>query len=456
MSTALISEILSAVSGDHENPPPDQIKITGEGGLFSYFPVTDLAAATMGAAGLMVHRLAGLDQTATPSVIVDKRLASMWFGWTLRPEGWEVPGAWNAIAGDYRTRDGWIKLHTNAPHHRTAAVKTLGVREDRDAVAKAVAAHDAAELEQAIVDAGGCAAELRSLEDWAVHPQGQAVAGDPLILWQMVGRATPMGLPDDPSRPLKGIRILDLTRVLAGPVSSRFLAGYGADVLRIDPPDWDEPGVIPEVTLGKRCAGLDLRLTEDRKRFEELLVSADLMLHGYRPGALSGLGYGLDDLRKINPSLVDVCLDAYGWNGPWAGRRGFDSLVQMSSGIAEFGMKQSGADHPVPLPVQALDHATGYLIAAAALHALDRRARDGEVLSGRLSLARTSKLLADHRQDRHDAEMAVETGADLDARVEQTSWGPARRIKFPVNVSGAPAHWPHPATALRTAAAEWQ
>lgn len=148
------------------------------------------------------------------------------------------------------------------------------------------------------------------------------------------------------SRPLAGIKVLDLTRVLAGPVATRFLAGLGARVLRIDPPDWDEPGVVPEVTLGKNCARLDLRQTADRARFEALLSDCDMIVHGYRPGALDRLGYGFDLRRALRPGLIDISLCAYGWSGPWAARRGFDSLVQMSCGIADRGRVWRQTDRP--------------------------------------------------------------------------------------------------------------
>jgi hypothetical protein len=134
--------------------------------------------------------------------------------------------------------------------------------------------------------------------------------------------------------------------VLADPVASRFLAAYGANVLRIDPPGWEEPGVVPEVTLGKRCARLDLRRAEDRATFEALLSEADILLHGYRPSALDRLGFDSGTRCGLSPGLIAVCLCAYGWSGPWAARRGFDSLVQMSTGIADAGMRWRNADKP--------------------------------------------------------------------------------------------------------------
>ncbi|WP_373997074.1 CoA transferase [Duganella vulcania] len=256
---------------------------------------------------------------------------------------------------------------------------------------------------------------------------------------------------------MAGLKVLDLTRVLAGPVATRFLAGYGADVLRIDPPSWDEPGVIPEVTLGKRCARLDLRLARDRDVFETLLAQADVLVHGYRPAALEGLGFGEEVRRRLNPGLVDVALDAYGWTGPWSGRRGFDSLVQMSAGIAERGMRWRNADHPVPLPVQALDHATGYLIAAAAVRGLVRRLEEGRTTQARLSLARTALLLIGLSPSEKAAAqpLAPITEADLAPTLEQTAWGPARRYLPPVAIDGAPITWDRPAAKLGSSPPKW-
>ena len=414
--------------GGHERAL-EQVSFVGEGDLPSAFAVTDLASAAIATAALAVSE--------GSRVTVDRRLASMWFHTSLRPIGWKLPAPWDPIAGDYPCADGWIRLHTNAPHHRRAAEQVLGVQGDREAVARAVAGWEKTKLETAVVAAGGCAAEMRSAAEWARHPQGRAVAGEPLA--HLEGRGA--------AKPLRGARVLDLTRVLAGPVATRFLAGFGADVLRIDPPGWDEPGVVPEVTSGKRCARLDLREARDRATFEGLLSKADVLIHGYRPEALERLGFGVEARRKLAPGLVDVSLDAYGWTGPWAGRRGFDSLLQMSSGIAEAGMRWRKADKPVPLPVQALDHATGYLMAAAAIRGLN-----GGFARARLSLARTARLLTEQADA---SPLAPETEADLAPSVEKTSWGDARRLLPPVTVEGAPMQWSRGASALGSAEARW-
>jgi hypothetical protein len=369
---------------------------------------------------------------------------------------------WDPIAGDYRTRNGWIRLHTNAPHHRAAALAVLQVASTKDAVAAAAQEWDGQKLEDAVVAAGGCAAVMHTREQWLGSAQGIAVSEEPLVAWidlEAFGMETSrdrMRSLDHPesnaagTQPLAGIRVLDLTRVLAGPVATRFLALLGADVLRVDPPAWEE-GVIPEVTLGKRTTRLDLTHTADSATLSDLLSTADVVVHGYRPGALAALGFGTDALQRIRPGLIEVSLDAYGWSGPLAGRRGFDSLVQMSTGIADAGMTRGGADRPVPLPVQALDQATGYLLAAAALTALTHRRETGIGRSARLSLARTAHLLLGRIGE---GDHSPFPGA-LETTPEETSWGPARRIRPPFEIEGAVLH-ASPARALGLDAPGWQ
>jgi hypothetical protein len=447
-SARFLRAIWSAVGGDAALAA--RVAFEAAGDLPSAFPVSDMAAGAVAAAALAVAELAG-----APAVTVDRRLASFWFGFSLRPDGWAPAPPWDPIAGDYAASDGWIRLHTNAPRHRAAALAVLRVDGDKDAVSRAVAAWKADDLEAAIVANGGCAAAMRSLGAWAEHPQGKAVTGEAIVRrsdGDAAGRAMPAV---DPSRPLAGVKVLDLTRVLAGPVATRFLAGYGADVLRIDPPRWDEPAITPEVTLGKRCARLDLRDAAGRETLLRLLADADLFMHGYRPGALEHLGLGEAARRAVRPGLIDVSLDAYGWSGPWSGRRGFDSLVQMSAGIAEAGMRRAGAERPTPLPVQALDHATGYILATAAVRGLIDRRSAGAGSSWRASLARTAALLASLPASGAAQPFADRSDADLAGGVEATAWGPARRLKPPVVVEGAPMRWERAATDLGSSPARW-
>lgn len=412
----------------------------------SVYAVSDFAEATIGAAGV-----AGAHAMGVADVQVDRRRASLWFDMTVQPDGWETPSIWDAIAGVYKARDGWIRLHTNAPHHRDAALSVLQVSANREAVGRAVGTWSAEALETSIVDASGCAARLMSEAEWASHPQGRALAAEPLIHWKQreAHKKAPMNVGS-----LKGIRVLDLTRVLAGPVATRLMAGFGADVLRIDPPWWNEPAAELEVTLGKRCAGLDLRLTADRDVLAELMRHADIVVHGYRADALETIGFGKDVRRALNPDLIDVSLNAYGWTGPWKTRRGFDSLVQMSCGIAHRGMIETGVGKPVPLPVQALDHGTGYLAAACALRALKAR-QEGRVLSARVSLARTAELLKARPKNSMSEPGVTLCGSDLAGDMEETDWGPAYRVAPPATINGQGPKWGRGAGKLRRHTAKW-
>ncbi len=431
------------------------VSFSGSASLPSVFPVSDFAAAAVGAAGIAVAEFMTASFGVRPHVAVDRRLASLWFGFSIRPIDWTLPAPWDPIAGDYATADGWIRLHTNAPLHRAAALSVLRVAAEKQAVAAAVAHWKAEELETAIVGNKGCAAAMRSLAEWKTHPQGEAVIRERLINT----RATAdFGKPLDlsvPTRPLQGIRVLDLTRVLAGPVATRFLAGLGADVLRIDPPTWDEPGVVPDVTLGKRCARLDLRAADGRTTFLELLRRADVLVHGYRSDALDNLGLDARLRRETRPGLVDISLDAYGWTGPWRHRRGFDSLVQMSVGIADAGMRTLGRDRPTPLPVQALDHATGYLMAAAAVRGLRERLETGQGFEGRTSLARVAELLVNAPVAGIAGNLGSAEEADWSNGLEATDFGMARRLRSPINIASTPLQWDRPAAKLGGAPPTW-
>jgi crotonobetainyl-CoA:carnitine CoA-transferase CaiB-like acyl-CoA transferase len=453
-ATLVTRSVWSAIGGDEQTI--GSVSFTGTGGLPSAYAVTDFAASAIATASLAIVELIRTSNGTTPSTVVDRRNTSLWFGMSLRPLGWQLPPPWDPIAGDYRTSDGWIRLHTNAPHHRASAERVLGAHPDRDAMARVVERWRKGELEKAIVEAGGCAAEMRTAAEWAEHAQGRAVNAEPLAHIATPDSAPIRDWPVQPSRPLRGLRVLDLTRVLAGPVATRFLAAFGADVLRIDPPGWDEPGVVPEVTLGKLCARLNLHDGGDRRTFEALLSQADIVVHSYRPEALDRLGFDSARRRGLSPGLIDVCLDAYGWSGPWASRRGFDSLVQMSTGIADAGMRWRKADRPVPLPVQALDHATGYLMAAVAIRAVTLRLKEGKGTAARLSLARTATLLQDVGTSDDRGELPPETSADVSSTVESTDWGEARRVNPPVTIEGTPMRWDHPACKLGSSAAQWR
>lgn len=446
------SALLAAMIQDLElSEPLRQITVRREGELDACFPVTGLATASMASAGIALQAL--LSRQNAP-LSVDQILASYWFSASHFPLNRPSAALWDEFAGDYATRDGWIRLHTNARHHRLAMEHVLGISKDKSELAQRVADWGKIELEDAVVSAGGCAAAMLKHDEWLAHPHGKTVAAEPLFWQQYHAEAPSPAYALPPARPLAGVRVLDLTRIIAGPVATRFLAGLGAKVLRLDPPGWEEPTLVEEITLGKRCARLDLKSSAGRELFKTLLAGADVLVHGYRADALDALGFDAETRQILSPGLVDVSLNAWGWRGPWRNKRGFDSLVQMSSGIAEAGQRWKQAERPHPLPVQALDHATGYLMAAAVLKGLKVRHEQHRGYSARLSLARTAALLMAHPAGEPTSLAAIDRH-DFQPLIEWSEFGPANRLKFPLMLAGTPVTWETPPAALGSATAAW-
>jgi len=449
-----------------------RLQLTGAGSTPSWFAVSDFAQAAIGTAVAEVQALRRLCWNVRGTACVDRVLASQWCMHSVYPIGWDRPATWDEFAGDYPCADGWIRLHTNAPHHRRAALNVLHNPASKSAALDAVSHWSGVALESAVVAAGGAAAFMMSRNDWLLHSQGRAVNAEPVVAWREK-MLPPVGHRQiklsTPSRPLQGVRVLDMTRVLAGPVCTRFLASLGADVLRIDPPDWNEDGNALEMTIGKRCAGLDLNRQHDRDLFESLVEACDVLVHGYRGDALSKLGYDDASIAALNPGCIDVALNAYGWSGAWANRRGFDSLVQMSTGIAEFGQNASRSCAPVPLPFQALDHVTGYLMAATVVQAVSQRVSSGRAYAARLSLARQAQLLWDiggpavnaatistlnNHQLSNDSEADI-GDSHMAAGIEKTPWGSLQRLRHPFAIEGVEIRYEHPVSKLRTSVARW-
>jgi CoA-transferase family III len=461
VAQSLLNSVWQAAGGEPKRTA--QVSFTGYGSLPSFFAVTELAAATMGAAGLALasmidtlNKASGLKSETHPSVIVDRRLASFWFASTLRPEGWEAPTYREVAAADYLAQDGWLRLHTNAAHHLSAALKVLECAATSDAIARAVSTWPRDVLEARILAEGGCAATMLTTEQWLKEPQGKAISQEPLIDWTPGTKGLSGPWPFEATQPLKGLKVLDMTRVLAGPAATRMLAGLGAQVLRLDAPMWEESNA-PEMTLGKYCAELDLRQASHRAHWTKLLSEADILVHGYRSDALANMGLDAQTRQRLRPGLIDVSLDAYGFTGPWHNRRGFDSLVQMSMGFAQTGQQLGHSDRPDPLPVQALDHATGYLLATAVLKGLETRIKTRQGSIARASLARTGALLLTTLDPLgpERPRLLPETREDLSDEMEQTGWGLAKRIKWPVTVSGVNMRWYLGAGPLKRHAAHW-
>lgn len=445
------------------------LQLTGGGAAKSCYSVAEYSQAAVAAAVQEVQCLRGSVWALNTPAAVNRELCAAWSLSSIQPMGWPLPAAWDEFAGDYPCKDGWIRLHTNALHHRAAALAVLDNPDTLEAARAAVSGRVGLELESEVVAAGGAAAFMMSQEQWNSHEQGKAVNAEPVVTWRE-SQSSGTGLHgslETPERPLKGIKVLDLTRVLAGPVCTRFLASVGAEVLRIDPPGWDEDGNALEMTLGKRCAGLDLNKASDHSRFNFLLQQADVLVHGYRCDALEILGFGESMRASINPNLIDVALNAYGWKGPWSNRRGFDSLVQMSSGIAHFGQQSFIAKKPVPLPYQALDHVTGYLMAAAVIRAIREKYETNRTYSARLSLARQAKLLQDltalayedmpisKKSMPQESTLLPVSDVHLAPQIETTPWGKLRRLRLPYEIEGVDLGFDHPVSRLRSSAPAW-
>ncbi len=354
----------------------DAVTLTGEEPqLPSSFRVAAAAQASIAAAGLAAAQIWKLRSGQSQDVAVDIRHAVVECRSEryLRVDGKPPPPAWDAIAGIYKTRDRrLVRLHTNFRHHRDAVCKVLNCKPERDEVQAALMQWDGEAFETAAY-AGGCVVALmRSHDEWSDLPHAKALAALPPISIEKIGDATPKPWPAG-DRPLEGVRVLDLSRVIAGPVAGRTLAVHGADVLLIAGPDLP---AIPWLTIdtgrGKLTGFVELKSQQGRSTLRDLLAGADIFSQGYRPLALANLGFSAEDAARISPGIIYVSLSAYGHAGPWAERRGFDSLVQTATGFNHAEGQAAGVDGPKELPAQMLDHATGYLMAFGAMMARAR------------------------------------------------------------------------------------
>jgi hypothetical protein len=427
--------------------------LTGpDGTLASPLPVTAMAMATVAAAGIAAADLAAARFSVRPPVRIDSRDVATAFTSErhLKVNGSGGP-TFARLSRFFQAQDGWVRLHANYPHHRNALLTALKVSETREdtliaAVAEAIAQRRATDIEDLVVAHGGLAAALRTPAQWLAHPAGAAASHLPLC------RVTPLA-PGPPfaarssGLPAAGVRVLDLTRVIAGPVAGRTLALLGADVLRVDSPRL--PELLPQhldTGMGKNSTLLDLAQRSDRATFDELLTSADVVLTGYRHDAMLRLGLSPRELASSRPGLVVATLTAWGTDGPWADRRGFDSLVQVATGIASI----TGEDgRPGQLPAQALDHGTGYLMAAAVLRSLAERVRGvAEGWHAELALAGTAAwLLRADRPTEVPDNPVIEP--DLIRRGELTYARP------PLLFAGGPVDWAHPAVEWGSSPAHW-
>ena len=456
MPLAALREILAAAGVDAADLP----EISGADPVVrTRYRVGTAGAAALAALGLAAARFGELRGLPRQRVAVDLRAAaaSLRSARYLRIGGRPPPPQWDPLSGFFPVRDGWISIHCNFPNHRNAALEVLQAEPSRQEAEKKSAAWHGEALEDAIHAAGGCAGFVRSAAEWQRHAQAQAVAARPLIEIVRIADAPPERVSKG-ARPLEGVRVLDLTRVLAGPTCARSLAEHGADVLKISAAHLADSGPMDVDTgIGKLSARLDLRSGDDRAKLERLVAESDVFSQSYRPGSLAARGFSAEALAALRPGIVCISLSAWDTSGPWRARRGFDSIVQSVSGMAALSARDG---RPQYLPVSAIDYVSGYLMAFGATVALERRAREGGSWLVRVALARVGRWIADrgilpqNTLDEVPAELPDQELQALMGEME-TPAGTIRYLRPVVQLSHTPPYWSRPPVPLGTHPAAW-
>ncbi|WP_342361020.1 CoA transferase [Terrarubrum flagellatum] len=455
----LLVDLWSQAGGDPA--ALERLRLTGEEpSLPSSFRVGAVAQTTIAAAALAAAEVHHQRGAARQDVSVDMRHASIEFRSEryFSVDGAPAPELWDMIAGVYRCGDGrWVRLHTNFPHHRDGVLALLNCVYDKGAVAQALSKWKAEEFEAAAAERKLVVAMMRSFEEWDAHPHDVALAGLPLFSLERIGDAPPETRASS-ARPLSGVRVLELTRIIAGPVCGRTLAVHGADVMLVTAPHLPSIDALAMDTgRGKLATSLDLRDPLQRESFARLVRGADIIVQGYRPGGLADLGFGPEECAKLRPGIIYVSLSAYSHDGPWADRRGFDSLVQTATGFNHAEAEAAGSTSPKPLPCQALDHGTGYLMAFVAMMALARRAREGGSWHARLSLAQTARWMRGLGRLDNGLSAPEPSDREVNAQLETTpsGFGTLTATRHAAMMSATQAKWERPSVPLGFHAPQW-
>lgn len=439
----------------------DAVTLTGEEPVLpSSFRVGAAAQVTIAAAGLAATEIwkARSGQAQTVSVDMLHAAVECRSERYLRVDDKPPPPAWDPTAGVYKTGDGrYVRLHTNFPHHRDNICTLLACKPERDDVQRALMQWKAEEFETQAY-AGGCVVSMmRSHDEWLAHPQAKALDQVPLLTIEKIGEAAPKPWPAG-DRPLAGLRVLDLSRVIAGPVAGRTWAAHGAEVMLVSSPSLPSiPWLVIDTGRGKLSSSADLKTEQGRNTLRGLLSGADIFSQGYRPQSIAALGFSPEDAARISPGIIYVSLSAYGHVGPWASRRGFDSLTQSATGFNHAEGQEAGIEGPKELPMQILDHASGYLMAFGAMMARLRQAREGGSWHVRVSLAQTGRWLWNlGRLDKglKSPEIGIE---EIGRFLEESpsDFGRLRAVRHSAVLSTTPPRWSHPAVQLGSSAPAW-
>ena len=462
--TSALARALLTDLGRPADAPPHRIAIAHRDPIFpTALRAGEAAAAVLAAQATAAADLWCLRGGAPQQIDVDVRAAAASLvSFALQRATASVPLRQPPpTVAFFATADGqWVHLHGGFPSLHAGTLALLDCADDADAIAGAVCAWEASALEDALAERGLCGARLRSAAEWRMHPQGVALQAVPLVTLTRIGDAPREALPGPPAtvagaRPLSGVRVLDLTRVLAGPTCARTLAEHGADVLHVRSPALPsiEPFVV-DTNVGKHSCHLDLDAPEDARRLRALVRDADVFAQGYRPGALARRGCSPAELAGLRPGIIVAALSCYGHDGPWSERPGWEQLAQTVSGMAH----EHGATPPAVIPAAITDYTTGYLGALGVLCALARRAEVGGSWLVQVSLTRTAMWLLSLPRVEGDRPPA---GVDRAALAPwwitmDSAWGVLRRLGPIARMSATPPRWDLPPARLGSHPAAWQ
>ncbi len=459
-----IDAIVQACWREAGGPEEDlsRLKLHGaEPVLPSSFRMAAVAQASIALSGLAAACIHRERTGAAQDVALDIRHACAEFQSEQHysVHGRPTPELWDKIAGVYCCGDQrWVRIHTNFLHHRDGVLALLECAYDKAAVAAALTTWKAEDFESEATARGLVVSMMRSFDEWDAHPQAAALRSLPLHTTQKLeGESVPRRWPDHSTRPLSGIRVLDLTRIIAGPVCTRALASHGAEVLTISSPLLPSIDAVIDTGRGKRAAFVNLKTAAGREVLRALVSEADVLVQGYRPGGLEALGFGAQDLAALRPGIVVVSLSAYGHTGPWAGKRGFDSLTQTATGFNHAEAMAAGSDKPKAFPCQVLDHGTGFLMAFVAMMALRRQRQEGGSWHVQLSLAQTALWLRSLGRVDEPWSAPGLSAAEIESfsEVKPSGHGELKSIRPAVMLSRTPAHYLWPSVPLGSHPAAW-
>ncbi len=468
--SAAFKELMEIRGGP--SPAADEVSITGADPFFrTPFRIGETVAAVLAASGVAANDLweARTGRRQRIGITVPHAAASLHVvNYTQQrdPDGTYRPPPMSdsmrhmfTITQPWPTADGrWFLPHFNLPHLERRVLGVLGCDSTPDGVRTAVRSWNAEELETAIAGARACGGMVRTRQEWLAHPQGAFLATRPVVEITKIADGPPEPLPAG-DRPLSGIRVLDLTRILAGPTSARTLAEHGADVLMIAAADTPQvPEFVRDLSHGKRSCFLDLRRADDTARLTGLVREADIFVNGYRPGRLAERGFGADDLAKLRPGLINVSINCFGSGGPFADRGGWEQVAQSVTGIAFTHGTMTGAGQPKLAPAPMCDYVTGYLAAFGAMVALGRRMREGGSYNVQVSLCQSAMFY--QRQGLLDGftdapETLTQTELHELYVQETSSYGDLLTLGPVLRLSETPCRWALPTPKLGADRAEW-